>query len=1071
MVCVDTDTTSGTVTPNLITPTFEYRLNSSDTWHPITTIADVTGNSTNATSNKHVDPAAYTTYTAYWNAATDIPNTYTTQAQVRVTANDNEIIYNIAHATTSPFTLETTPPSTTLHIDGASSTSTVTLVATSSISLYTYLVSNNASGTPDGVNGQSGVVQSTAGSSLALHLPWTLDTATSTHTVTSVIADIDGNRATTTVLAPAVLQNFEAHDISNATIDAYQLFLAWSLYTASDPRATFKQYEIWRSTDGSDFGTNAYRTITNQSLNYFLDYNLSSTTSYYYKERTIDQDDDRSAFTPTSKVTPSGQGCSSLPPEMSVPVVDPIGNTSATITWNTNTLANAVVNYGVGTFGSTASSTSYLNTHTVYLTNLTPRTTYQFKVTSTDICRNTGTEDNGYTFTTVSGPTISNVQSAPTYDSATITWDTDTSSDTHVTYSTSSGLAGATTLGSDELATTTDTGGISHAVTLSSLQPLTTYYFYVTSTDAAGHLSKDNNAGAEYSFTTGRDTTPPVISNIKEPVVDSQNIVVSWQTDKPTDSQIEYGTVASTSDGAYDKATTLDTTLSTFHVATLANLAASTAYYFRIMANDANSNRAYSDEQKVTTTASDVAVIYETSSGSGTTNNPAPPPTPTAPAITSVVVEPINTFDATIRVVADRDVSVGVDYGVISSSTPTAGYTDNTSSMSLSTTQKIQLKNLLPATTYHYTITIISKDGLRTQSTPATFTTKFLSEDLGNLSTLTKAADIQSRLLDAIQSALPSINPPYQGTPTVSSTTQSSAIITWGTNLKTYARVDYETDDSYEKSGHLYGTEIAQSDATTTTHQVTLTNLKPSTKYHFSTQAFIFPQAIAKSADYTFTTKASPITPQIFDIKTDSFRIIWSTDTTTSSSVDFTDRATGKIQTLKDAAFTKVHDLTAPNLVSGHTYDLKAYGYDQDGNLITAAPLTITTAVDKTVPQVTSLRIDSTLVPGRTDIVQSIVSWKTDKPATSVVYYEEGSGTADAPLKNKVENDTGFAQDHVVLLPNLKPATIYRVQVSSTDQAGNTETLPVRTIVTPQQSESIIDIIFKNFSTTFDFIK
>ena len=1063
----DQDTSSGSVTPGFITPSFQYRLSPADTWHNITTIADAAGNATNAVSNKAVTEIGYTAYTAYWNAAQDIPNTYSTTAQVRITANDNEVINNIAYATTSAFAIETKQPSVSVHIDGSSSTSTVSISASSSVPLLNYTVSNNSNGTADGVNGSSGVNQEPPSLildalplSFALSIPWTLDTGTSTHSVTVVTKDIFNNIATTTVLAPATLDNFEAHDISNATTNTYQLFLAWSLYGGSDP---FQAYQIWRSTDGTTYSP--FQTVTTAALNYYLDMNLSSTTSYYYKERTVDQAGNLSDFTPTSKVTPTGSGCSSLPPVMTTPVVSNLGNTSATITWSTpNNLADGVVTYGMGGFSGIASTTSYLNTHTVYLTNLQAHTTYQYKVTSTDICRNTNSEDNGYTFTTVSGPVITAVAHTEDYHSATITWNTDTAADSQVFYWVSADPSHPLTAGSGTATTT-------HSVTLTNLQALTPYSFYVTSTDANSITSADHNTGgSNYTLTTGKDSTPPTITDIVEPVIDAKNIVVTWNTDKPADTQVEYGTVASTTDGNYTTNTVLDTTLGTFHVATLSGLTPSTAYYFRIIANDALGNRGVSDEQMVTTSATEVIVVQASSGGAGSTNNPTPV-VPVAPKISSMTVDPIDTFDATVNVVTDKDVRVGLQYGATSSSTPTATYTDSASSWTPSANTSIKINNLLPGTTYHYLVSVISKDGLTAQSTDASFTTKFSAEDLGDLSALSKAVDIQSKLEDIIQSALPSINPPFMTTPIIASTTQDSTTISWSTNVPAYTVLDYDTDAAYQKT-HNYTAESSDLKIATTTHQLTLTNLAPNTKYHFITKAFIFPQVIAKSSDYTVTTKAGPITPQVLDVKPDSFRVLWTTSIQTSSSIDFTDRTTGTIQTLKDATLTLAHDLTANNLVSGHTYDVKAYGYDADGNLITmTSTLPVTTLVDKTLPQVTSLRIDSNLVPGRTDIVQSIVSWKTDKPSTSAVYYEEGSGNTTVPLKNKVENDTGFVQDHVVLLPSLKPSTIYRIQVSSTDQAGNTETLPVRTVVTPQQSESIVDIIFKNFSTTFSFIK
>ena len=107
---------------------------------------------------------------------------------------------------------------------------------------------------------------------------------------------------------------------------------------------------------------------------------------------------------------------------------------------------------------------------------------------------------------------------------------------------------------------------------------------------------------------------------------------------------------------------------------------------------------------------------------------------------------------------------------------------------------------------------------------------------------------------------------------------------------------------------------------------------------------------------------------------------------------------------------------------------------------------------------------------GIADKTQTIISWQTDEPATSTVYYEEGSGTSlDKPLANKQESQE-LSLNHVVIITTLKPGTVYRLQVASADNAGNTKKLPIRKIITPKQAESIIDVIFKNFDESFNFI-
>jgi len=91
------------------------------------------------------------------------------------------------------------------------------------------------------------------------------------------------------------------------------------------------------------------------------------------------------------------------------------------------------------------------------------------------------------------GPEITNV-SVPniTDTTATITWTTNTSSDSRVRYGTT------TALGETEYDSSTDT---THNIILTGLSSNTKYYFEVESSDVSGP-SIDNNGGAYYSFTT-----------------------------------------------------------------------------------------------------------------------------------------------------------------------------------------------------------------------------------------------------------------------------------------------------------------------------------------------------------------------------------------------------------------------------------------------------------------------------------------------------------------------------------------------------------------------------------------
>ena len=94
----------------------------------------------------------------------------------------------------------------------------------------------------------------------------------------------------------------------------------------------------------------------------------------------------------------------------------------------------------------------------------------------------------------ITPPLISNVSiSGVTSTSATITWTTNELADSVVNYNTSLPL----------IYTASDpTLVINHSITLTGLNPDTTYYFEVQSTDTAGNTAVDNNSGLYYNFTT-----------------------------------------------------------------------------------------------------------------------------------------------------------------------------------------------------------------------------------------------------------------------------------------------------------------------------------------------------------------------------------------------------------------------------------------------------------------------------------------------------------------------------------------------------------------------------------------
>ena len=93
-----------------------------------------------------------------------------------------------------------------------------------------------------------------------------------------------------------------------------------------------------------------------------------------------------------------------------------------------------------------------------------------------------------------------------------------------------------------------------------------------------------------------RDTTPPVITAVAAGAVNLNGGTISWVTDEPSDSQIEYGPTA-----AYGSSTAVNPSLTTQHAQVVSGLEPGTTYHFRVRSADAAGNVAVSPDGTFTT--------------------------------------------------------------------------------------------------------------------------------------------------------------------------------------------------------------------------------------------------------------------------------------------------------------------------------------------------------------------------------------------------------------------------------------------------------------------------------------
>ena len=115
----------------------------------------------------------------------------------------------------------------------------------------------------------------------------------------------------------------------------------------------------------------------------------------------------------------------------------------------------------------------------------------------------------------------------------------------------------------------------------------------------------------------GGDKTLPVMSSVSASAITASTATITWTTDEPTTSQVEYGMTVS-----YGSTTTLDTSLVASHSVNLSGLSAYTTYHYRVKSEDVAGNEAVSGDYSFTTSAADITPpepVYERRVGVGAT--------------------------------------------------------------------------------------------------------------------------------------------------------------------------------------------------------------------------------------------------------------------------------------------------------------------------------------------------------------------------------------------------------------------------------------------------------------------
>ncbi|MFC1505051.1 fibronectin type III domain-containing protein [Thermodesulfobacteriota bacterium] len=555
--------------------------------------------------------------------------------------------------------------------------------------------------------------------------------------------------------------------------------------------------------------------------------------------------------------------------------------------------------------------------------------------------------------------------------------------------------------------------------TLTPPVPTPVYYFVITAVDEGGF---ESNRSIELDTAAPQVTSAPTVVSLSD-----ESATITWATDKPGDSIVEYGTNSDLT-GAIDTPPTANYV--TNHNVTINGLAASTTYYLRVKSTNAQDiGPDYTNNDNNPSPREAPYPSFTTaSSGAGDTT---PPVILTGPA----AIDKTGTTATIVWTTDDASSSV-VEYG------KTTSYALGSVSVPGDvTSHSVGLSGLdpqnLPAFdgTYHFRVRSTNAVGLETVTSDRTF----------------KTLDTNS--------------PVITGTPTHASVTATSAIITWKTDEPATSVVEFGETTSYSRSKNLSGY--------VTDHSVTLTNLGDINNgtsafpvqaegdfdangngefdltiiYHYrvgSSDAASPPNGPTYSGDFFFTTASAPDNvapafdtyPSIASRTNSTATVVWDTDEASNSVVKYWYEG-GAFKYASSGDMVTHHSIVLNSLGD---IDVEPYGdfpgpgdYDANGNStydLTIAYNVIVSSTDAannssgesdqisftttSAPDVLPPVIKIPPIDTGTSYDTSTIVWQTDELSDSLVEYGFSSGNYTLTAPNAT-----MATSHSVTLTNL----------------------------------------------------
>jgi hypothetical protein len=299
----------------------------------------------------------------------------------------------------------------------------------------------------------------------------------------------------------------------------------------------------------------------------------------------------------------------------------------------------------------------------------------------------------------------------------------------------------------------------------------------------------------------------------------------------------------------------------------------------------------------------------------------------------------------------------------------------------------------------------------------------------------------------------------------------TSALVKWTTDREASSEVVFSPADSYTPDQY----EFSQSSTggNTTDHEIRIIGLEPYTEYHFKVRSKDTFDITGESRDYTFRTKATLPNIRnlrIVKVEENSATLAWDTTVPSKALIEYQDLTHGSQNSIGRPTLASTHQMRIADLSLGTRYVAFVIAENAGGDRVKSQPITFVTVKDTAPPIISNVTNESTLFPGGESRIQTIIEWITDEPAHCALSYREGiAGGVDPTVIDS--KDKEYVVEHVEVIVEFAPATVYQFWLDCSDDAGNTVKSENFVLFTPIQEKNIIDIIIENFESTFGWVK